>query len=195
MLNLKILARLNKTKLSLASAILALPMLASANGGGPLLVIFSLYIFIYGQVWILGTETYIFIKETGVKTAMAFKQVFFANLVSTLLIGIAFPLLLATITYAATSSPGPFGDILSAVGTWAYDSAPYGEFVFPITLVWIVVSFLMTMYCERKFYLWYWQRTNFSFDLPINKFILKMHLVSYAGLVALITIYIVLSSL
>ena len=164
------------------------PAIVWANGGGPLLLVISGSAFIFGQIWILFIATLILNKASGLHPKTSFKHVFFANLVSTVFVGIGFPLLLAIITALGMELPQPFGGYASALGTWIYDSAPYTEFLGYITLFWLFVTFVLTVFCEKAFYRWYWRKVEFAPSFSLNKFIWQAHAASYTGLLIIVII-------
>ncbi len=165
-----------------------LPAMANANGGGPLLVFISGSAFIFGQVWILFAETAFLHRVSGLNVTISLKHVFFANLASTIIVGIGFPIFLATITGFAMMLPQPYGGYASAIGTWIYDSAPYIEYLGYISLVWLFITFVLTVYCEKAFYKWYWGKIGFLPIFSVNKFIWQAHGASYAGLLIIVLV-------
>jgi len=165
-----------------------IPAIAYANGGGPLLLFISGSAFIFGQVWILLAETIIFNRVSGQSLKTSFKHVFLANLVSTLLVGLGFPFLLALVTGIAMELPQPYGGYASALGTWIYDSAPYIKYLGYISLIWLLVTFVLTVYCEKWFYRWYWKKVGFTANFNINKFIWQAHAASYSGLLIIVLV-------
>ncbi len=175
----------NNKKL-IALLLACFPVLAYANGGGPLLLFISGSAFIFGQVWILFIETFLLKKASGLSTKTTFKHVFFANLVSTTIIGLGFPFLLAVITAFAMELPQPYGGYASALGTWIYDSAPHINYLGFISLAWLFVTFILTIYCEKAFYKWYWGKVSFAPGFSVNKFIWQAHVASYSGLLIIV---------
>ena len=163
-----------------------LPSVIYANGGGPLLLIISGFIFTIGQVWILSTETYFLNKVTNTSISHSFKYVFLANLISTIVIGFGFPFLLALITGLGTMLPTPYGGYFSIVGTWAYSNAPHVEYVEPITFIWLFITFILTVYCEKLFYKKHYKKIGFDENFNLNTFIWKIHLISYSGLLIIL---------
>lgn len=175
-----------KNKAIAVLLLIFLPVLAYANGGGPLLLFISGSAFIYGQIWILFIETLMLRKVSGLNTKTTFKQVFYANLASTIIIGLGFPFILAIITGFAIQLPQPYGSYASALGTWVYDGDPHTKYIGHISLVWLFITFLLTVIYEKLFYKWYWRKVNFSPSFSINKFIWQAHVASYSGLLIII---------
>ena len=177
-----------KNKILIVLLWACLPAVAYANGGGPLLLFISGSAFILGQVWILFIETLLLKKVSGLNVKTTFKHVFFANLVSTILIGLGFPFLLAVITAFGMALPQPYGGYASALGTWIYDSAPHMNYLGYISLAWLFVTFVLTVFCEKAFYKWYWRKIDFTPSFPINKFIWQAHAASYSGLLIIVVV-------
>lgn len=177
-----------KNKALLAVFLAFLPTLVYANGGGPLLLFISGSAFIFGQVWILFIETFLLKKASGLDAKTTFKHVFIANLVSTIIVGLGFPFVLAIITGLAMELPQPYGGYGSALGTWVYEGAPYIKHLGYISLVWLLVTFLLTVFCEKAFYKWYWRKVGFAPSFSINKFIWQAHAASYLGLLIIVMV-------
>ncbi|CAH0535308.1 hypothetical protein VST7929_02919 [Vibrio stylophorae] len=175
-----------KIRIFIALLVAGFPSIAYANGGGPLLLFISGSAFICGQVWILLVETVLLNRASGLGGGTAFKHVFWANLVSTIIVGFGFPLALAIITGFGMALPEPYADYSSAIGTWLYDRAPYGKYLIYISMVWLFITFLLTIYCEKAFYNWYWRKVGFSPCFSIDKFIWQAHAVSYSGLLIMV---------
>ncbi|MEE1673397.1 hypothetical protein SNR37_002820 [Agarivorans aestuarii] len=108
---------ISKNKKFIGLLLACFPAIAYANGGGPILLFISGSAFIFGQIWILLIETVLLRKASGLSTKTTFKHVFLANLVSTLIVGLGFPFLLALITAFAMELPQPYGGYASALGT------------------------------------------------------------------------------
>ena len=164
------------------------PIVTYANGGGPLLLFISGGVFIFGQVWILFIETLLLKRVSGLSTKSTFLHVFFANLVSTIIVGLGFPIILAVISAFGMALPQPYGGYSSAAGTWIYESAPYIKYLGYISIAWLLVTFILTVYCEKTFYKWYWRKVGFTPRFSINKFIWQAHIASYSGLLIIVVI-------
>lgn len=177
-----------KNKKFITILLVFFPALAYANGGGPLLLFISGSAFIFGQVWILFIETLLLKNASGQNAKTSFKHVFFANLVSTIIVGIGFPILLAVITAFAMKLPHPYGGYASALGTWIYDNAPYIKYLGYISLAWLFVTFILTVFCEKAFYKWYWRKVDFTPQFSVNKFIWQAHAASYSGLLMIVLV-------
>ncbi len=160
-----------------------IPSISYANGGGPLLLFVSGSAFLFGQVWILSVETAILKWVSGLEVKTSFKYVFFANLLSTITVGLGFPLLIAVISAITMELPLPYGNYASIIGTWIYNDAPYLEYIVYFLFVWLLTTFILTIYCEKWFYRWYWKKTGFDAGFSLNKFVWGAHAVSYSGLV------------
>ncbi len=181
--------KLNLDKLFLVTTLILLfPINASANGGGPLLLFISGSVFIFGQIWILVSETYLYTKFVKLNVSTAFKQVFIVNLASTIIVGLGFPFLLAVITAFGMSLPDPYGDYMSLIGTWVYDTAPYIEYLPYFTVFWLIITFFLTVLCERWFLLRIWAKNNINSPINVNSLMWRVHLVSYTGLIIIILI-------
>ena len=179
---------ISKNKKFIILLLACFPVIAYANGGGPLLLFISGSAFIFGQVWILFIETFLFKKQSGLKAKIALKHVFLANLVSTIIVGLGFPLLLAIITAFGMELPHPYGGYVSALGTWIYDSAPYIKYLGYISLAWLFITFILTVFCEKAFYKWYWRKIGFNPSFSVNQFIWQAHAASYSGLLIIVLV-------
>lgn len=178
--------RLSLNKLLILIICLGYPAVSFANGGGPLLLFISGSAFIFGQVWILVSETYFYTKLVKLEVVPAFKQVFVVNLVSTIVVGLGFPFLLAVLTAFGMVLPEPYNDYMSILGTWIYDKAPYIDILPHITIFWLLITFILTILCERWVLLRLWGKAEFKSPIHVNSLMWRVHLVSYAGLIAII---------
>jgi hypothetical protein len=185
----------HSARLLILFLILFLPSNAYANGGGPILLYINFIAFVLGQVWILSAETFMYCKMLKIKPALAFVQVFKVNFVSTILVGLGLPLLLALITAFAMELPSPVGGVMSAFGTWIYDSAPYIDYIWYITAAWFVVTLYLTVICERWYIKKLWVKTNFTSPININTFMWQVHFVSYTGLILAFASYLLVNGL
>jgi len=176
----------NHFKLFTLFAALCLPTVCYANGGGPLLLFISFFAFIYGQVWILASETFVYIKLLKLSLRTAFKQVFIVNLVSTIVVGLGLPFLLAVITGLGMELPEPYGGYFSIVGTWVYESAPHIALLPYTSAFWLLITLFLTVLCERWVLLRIWAKTNYTPPVPVNSLMWRAHLVSYSGLFVII---------
>lgn len=176
---------INKGKLLCLTA-LFFPVACFANGGGPLLLLISGSAFLYGQLWIIVSETVVYHKLTGLEARVALKQVFLVNPVSTLVVGLGFPFLLAALTAAGMFLPAPFKDISSLLGTWAYENASYTELLGLYTVLWLLVTFVLTIDCERWHLTKIWNKSGFSPSISVTGLMVRAHLVSYLGLFGII---------
>lgn len=174
---------MNFTKLIIFLTIILLPSFAYANGGGPILLYINFAAFVFGQVWILSVETYMYSKWLKINPATAFRQVFHVNFISTLLIGLGLPFLLAIITGFAMNLPNPLGEIMSLLGTWVYESAPYMSYIWFVTGAWFIITLYLTVICERWYITKIWNKAGFICPVNINTFIWQVHAVSYTGLI------------
>jgi hypothetical protein len=166
------------------------PSYVYANGGAPILLYINFVAFVFGQVWILSCETYIYYKKLNIKPLVAFKQVFLVNLVSTLLVGLGLPLFLSLVTMFAMKLPNPVGGIFSIMGTWIYSSAPYIEYIFYITGIWFLITLFLTVLCERWYIKKLWVKSGFNPQVNVNSFMWQVHLVSYTGLIILFVFFV-----
>ena len=179
---------ITKDKKFIGFLMVCFPALAYANGGGPLLLYISGSVFIFGQIWILFIETLMFKQASGLNVKISFKHVLYANLVSTIIIGFGFPILLAVITAFAMGLPEPYGGYASALGTWIYDRAPNIKYLGYISMAWLFVTFILTVFCEKAFYKWYWRKSGFSPTFSLNQFIWQTHAASCSGLLIIVLV-------
>ncbi len=167
-------------------ASLYFPTSCYANGGGPLLLFVSFFTFVYGQVWILASETYIYKRLLTLDLRTSFKQVFIVNLVSTIVVGLGFPFLLAVATGLGMGLPEPYGGYFSILGTWVYERAPHVKLLPYFSIFWLVVTLFLTVICERWVLLRIWTKNNYKPPISINTLMWRTHLVSYSGLFVII---------
>ena len=120
-----------------------------ANGGGPLLLYWNLAAFIFGSIFIVIIEAYVYRTKGGISKTNSLKDSFIANLWSTVLIGFGFPLVLAAITGGLSEAlPSQQGYFL-AIGTWLVDWMQFPKATVAFVYFWLVVSFLLTVPLEQ----------------------------------------------
>jgi hypothetical protein len=175
-----------RKKALLLFALLIFPLASFANGGGPLLLFISGSAFLVGQIWILGSETFVYCKSTDLDVWSAFQQVFVVNLASTIVVGIGLPFILAAITAAGMFLPEPLSDYASLLGTWAYEGIPYPNLLAPYTLVWLLITFWLTVLYERWHLSKIWAKSSYTPSIAISVLMFRAHIVSYTGLVLII---------
>ncbi len=164
------------------------PAMAYANGGGSLLLLISAGAFVYGQIWILLVETLFLKRASGQSASVSFKQVFLANLCSTIVVGFGLPLCLALITLGAMELPAPYGGYASLLGTWFYEGAPHLEYLGYVSIVWLFITLLLTVLCEKAFYQRHWRKVGFVPEFSVDRFIWQAHAVSYSGLLIVVLV-------
>lgn len=137
------------------------PSFVYASGGGPLLLLFNSSVFIIGQIWIMGVEFIIYRKLVIVSKQEAFGDIFSANIFSALVVAFGLPLIITFAGLAGSLLPGNIGEVLSAVGTWAYENGKYNKLAVYMTLFWFVLSIVATVYFEAWIYRKRWRKRGF----------------------------------
>ncbi len=128
---------------------LMIPGAALANGGGPLLLYWNFFAFVFGSVLIVLIEAYVYGSKGEISKMNALKDSFIANVWSTVLIGIGVPLVVAAITGILSEAlPSQQGYYL-AIGTWLFERVQYPEWSVAFMCFWLVVSYLLTIQLEH----------------------------------------------
>ena len=150
-------------------------------------------IFTFGQVWILGVETYILIKYTGLPFGKSFKEIFIINFLSTVLVGFLFPVILAAISLFFSWVLN--SNMPAVLGTWAIPGGKdYSNLLFSSIIVWFVISFFLTVKLEGYCLIGRWKRSGLSDIEKIPKIIWVANTISYLGLVVIGALALVLSN-
>ncbi|BDV43877.1 hypothetical protein GURASL_28000 [Geotalea uraniireducens] len=139
-----------KTISSFVALMLLTPSVALADGGGPLLLIFNFLAFLYGSVLIILVEWWVYCKFAGIPRKEAFWASLHVNIGSTLVVGFGFPFLLGVISVIGGFLPGNAGNISLAVGTWIFENIKYPKLTIAMTIFWLVVTFVLTVYYEKR---------------------------------------------
>lgn len=162
-----------------------------ADGGGPLLLLFSVPLFTFGQVWIIGSEWFFLRKRLGVPPANTFGWILGANVISTIVCAIGLPLVWAILTIGVSSLAGDseLGKLVLASGTWILgDNSPYPNVALAATAIGFFVTFFPTWWVEwmliRR---WTSRSGNLPSDLVRTVFF--ANLISYLGLIALVAFF------
>ena len=182
---------------AVATAIVAFLILmavpASADGGGPILLLVSLYLFVVGQVWIVLSEfIYLKLLHRQESARSVLKVVVLMNLISMVLGGLALPFLLAAVGFLGILMQGnptfnSFGEYLFAAGTWVVgDNSPHRILVLISTGMGFVGTYFITVYVER----WYLNRRTQKYAFPRTSLVhcYYINAISYLGLMALMSV-------
>ena len=165
---------------------------AYADGGGPILLLISFYLFVAGQVWIILSEfIYMRLLHREEPCRSTLKTVVLMNLVSMILGGLTLPFLLALIGLAGAFMHGTkleiLGSYIFALGTWvAGDNSPHATLAVASAGVGFVGTYFITVYVER----WYLARRTSKGIYPSTnlRHCYCLNAISYAGLILLMGI-------
>ncbi len=166
--------------------LLLFPTAALANAGAPLLLVVNGLVFLYGMVLIVLAEWGLYVRLAKLPAREAFWDALTANLVSTVVIGFGFPLLIAALGMWGESLPKPAGQILLAAGTWVFDRIRYPRLTFLFTAFWLCVTYVLTVYCEAWFLSRRWRARGVT--PPISPLALnwRSNTITYLGLLAVL---------
>jgi hypothetical protein len=164
------------------------PTFVYASGGGPLLLLFNSSVFIIGQIWIMGVEFIIYRKLVIVSKEEAFGDVFSANIFSTLVVAFGFSLIITFAGLVGSLLPGNIGQVLSAIGTWAYENSKYNRLALCMSLFWFVLSIVMTVYFEAWIYRRRWSKRGFYTNVSPAILAWYTNTISHIGLFVAILI-------
>lgn len=179
-------------------ALLAAPGFASADGGGPVLILAGPMVFLVAQAWIIAIEIFVLRRVAPTSSfGESWNDVVAANLRSYVQVGILLPL---AITVATPLIGGALGFLAgklgfpavadhaaafaAGLGGWIYDSEdavsalPYG------VVAWFIATFFLSVRVEGKVLQNRWAARGFTTAVaPMNASWL-MNAASYAGLTA-----------
>ncbi|MCK4914052.1 MAG: hypothetical protein KAS69_05610 [Planctomycetes bacterium] len=165
--------------------VLSLPSIAMADGGGPILLIFNIPIFLFGMVFILYEEWQVYRRMfKQISPCRAFADVAIVNITSTIVIGFGFPLLLAIVSGIGSELGGEIGDYIFALGTWvAGDNSPHANIAMIATVGWFIVTFFLTVYFEFLVLRKIWKKRESVSPDSLKKWSWAANLLSYATLI------------
>lgn len=168
---------------SIAALIILIHSVAFADGGGPLLLIFNFLAFLYGSILIVLVEWFLYVRLASVPRDLAFWDSLVANVLSTIVVGFGLPLAIGLISsFGHFITWGGFGDVLLALGTWAYGGIKYPKLSLTMTAFWLVVTFFLTVWYEAKILRKRWDRRGFVGKIKPVKLSWYCNSITYAGL-------------
>ena len=166
---------------------------AYADGGGPILLLVSFFLFVVGQVWIVLSELiYMKLLHWRERTEAVLKIVVSMNLISMLIGGLALPFMLALVGLAGVfmmekPSLRALGGYIFAAGTWiGGDNSPHPTLALISAVVGFVGTYFITVYVEW----WYLKRQTQKGLFPHTSLMhcYCINATSYSGLVALMCV-------
>lgn len=170
-----------------AAVALLAPISAFANGGGPLLLIINGLTFLYGGLVIIAVEWALYVHWARIPAKIAFWDAVTANLVSTVLVGLGVPLLLATVSgVSSVVLPEAIGSFAMALGTWVWEGMSFPAVTFSSTAFWWVVTFFLTVLNEKAVINKRWKARHFKSELSAGSLSWRCNAVTYAGLLLVI---------
>lgn len=141
-------------------------------------------IFTIGQIWIIGAETYVYKCKAELSAKESLFQVIGINLISTIVVGLGFPLVLAIIGGIGSFLPEPVGPYFFLIGTWVFDKVPYKIELLPYVMS---IGFIATYFLTVRFEAWcldkYWSRKKIKAAITAKKLSWYANTYSYAGLI------------
>lgn len=175
-----------KNKIKIIFGIIALtvlaPSLVFADGGGPLLLIFNFLAFLYGSILIILVEWFLYVRLASVPRDLAFFDALVANILSTLVVGFGFPLVIGFIGYLGSVVSPEVGEVTMALGTWVYENMKYPKLSFSMTALWLIVTYFLTVKYEAKIIRNRWCGREFSGKISPEKLSWYCNSITYAGL-------------
>jgi len=184
------LTRTNRwARLVLLLALVALP--ARADGGAPLLLLINLYVFSFGQVWIIASE---FFCVRGKLLVLSRQRllgwVTVTNLVSTAVGALIIPFIWAVLFLILSGIGSPnlptLEGALAAIGTWIIgDNSPFVWLAFTASAVLFVLTYFVTVWLEYRIFVFLLARAQLAAPADLRRTVAIMNLISYIGLVVL----------
>lgn len=130
---------------------------AHANAVLPLLLMVNYPAFVFGSVAIVLVEWWVHVKFGDLRARDALADVFWANLLSTVVVGLGLPVLIATAGSVARGLPGEAGRLAFAAGTWMFDGSSYARLTLGFTFAYLIVCYVLTVYFEARVVAWRWR--------------------------------------
>ncbi len=166
----------------LAALSLLLPAAAYADGGGPLLLIFNFVTFLYGSILIILIEWLLYIFLAFVPREYAFWDALVVNVLSTVVIGFGFPLVIGVIGAVGSLLPWGIGDVSMALGTWVYDNIKHPKLTKAMTIFWMAVTFILTVRYEARLLKKRWAERHFTGKISADRLSWYSNSATYAGM-------------
>jgi hypothetical protein len=173
-----------KAPLRAVVLLVALPNVALANGGGPLLLIVNGLAFLYGSVLIVLLEWAIYWWSAKVPASDAFLDALIVNLYSTVVVGLALPLGIGLVGALGALLPEPVGEFFWAFGTWIYEGVKYPKLTIAFTFLWLIVTYLLTVKYESHVLRVRWARRGLEPLISARAVSWRANSLTYAGLFA-----------
>ncbi|MEH6420880.1 hypothetical protein [Pseudomonas sp. CGJS7] len=142
---------------AVALALLAVSAEAAANVGLPLLLTVNFIVFAVGGIAVVLVEWLAHIKLSGSRPGAALGDVFWANLLSTVVIGLPLPWLIAAASQIAAKHNDAAALVLAA-GTWSFDGFPDPRLSLGFTFAYLALCFVLTVYFEAWVIARRWRR-------------------------------------
>lgn len=172
--------------LSIILVVVGIPTAVYADGGGPLLLFLNGYVFFIGQVWIVLSEFAVFQIVLKGEEKENMIQVLKINILSTCVIGLGFPLLLAIIGLAGSFLPDPLGKNFLLLGTWVMDRVPYDVTLLPyVVSAGLFVTFFLTVLFEARCLQAHWDAKQCQHQVKAITLSWMANTLSYCGLCGL----------
>jgi len=171
---------------TLAILVLLTPVAALADGGGPLLLLLNGPAFFYGSILIVVAEWGVYYWQARIPAAEAFMDALVVNSLSTVVIGFLFPMAIAAIGMVGTLLPGRVGQLFLAVGTWIYSGSAYPRLAIGLTLMWFLISFLLTVAFETRLLSRRWASRGVAPCISARRLSWRSNVLTYTGLAVVV---------
>jgi len=158
------------------------PSICWADGGGPLLLFINFFAFLYGSVLIVLIEWWVYCKFAKIPTREAFWASVHINIGSTLVVGFGFPFLLGIVTAIFGFIPGAVGTVSLAIGTWVYENVKYPKLTYSMTVIWLAVTFVLTVYYEKKLLVERLAKRGIQSEMDLQRLSWYANGITYLGL-------------
>lgn len=181
---------MKRKRIFIPALLMAWPVCAFADGGGPLLLLIDFYIFSVGQVWIVAAEFFYLAKIWQDLSRMIIaKWTILTNLISAILGAMIFPFLWSALFGLLSIVPGISGHeaekILMAIGTWLVgDNSKYAWLAMAASAILFAATYFVTVKIEYLLLNYFMQEDERPEPITMKQ-VYIMNLISYIGLVVL----------
>ena len=111
-------------------------------------------------------------------------QVIGVNVISTIVVGLGFPLILAIIGGIGSFLPEPVGPYFFLLGTWVVDKVPYDIKLLPYVMgIGFLATYFLTVYFEAWCLEKYWNRKKIETAITARNLSWYANTFSYTGLI------------
>jgi hypothetical protein len=137
---------------------------------------------LYGSIIIVLVERGIYCWFAKIPPKEGFFDSLIVNFCSTIIVGLAFPALIAIIGGLGAMLPGITGQVFLAIGTWLWEGTKYTNLTIGFTFFWLFVTFLLTIRFEASILVKRWENRSATFAVSASILSWRANTITYGFL-------------